>query len=106
FEKYYRDTVSFFLENPLFFHFMEQLQASPIITQESKDRGYQAVNSVIDLLESGKEQRIIKDIPTRELMQFIGGTILSFLRHHLAEDRSLQPALTHQMRMVWDALKE
>ncbi len=108
FEDYYRSVIDFYLDNPLFFYFMQQLQASPIITAESKKVGYRAVDSVIRMLERGQRERIIKDINTRELLQFMGGAILSFVRWHLDQAATSREttAMDNQLRMVWDAIKE
>lgn len=104
FEEYYRDMVQFFLEHPAYFHFMEQLQASPMITAESKAVGEQAVGVVLDLVAEGQEQGLIKNIPLQELMPFIGGTVLAYLRRHFEEGRE-KPSLTNQLQLVWDAIK-
>ena len=60
FETYYKTSVNFFIENPTFFRFMEQLHASPMITEESRREGENAVVAIIDLVESGKKNRILK----------------------------------------------
>ncbi|MFK7931928.1 MAG: TetR/AcrR family transcriptional regulator [Saprospiraceae bacterium] len=106
FEDYYTCAVAFFLKNGLFFQLAEQLQASPILTQSTKDVGYQAMSPVLELIEKGKKRRIIKDISTIELTQFIGGTLMSFLRLHFRTDIQHEPSLSKQLKMVWDAIKE
>ena len=107
FEKYYTSVVGFFLKNPLYFKFMEQLQASPIITNESREVGYKAVEPVIHLLEKGKEERIIKEIDTHELLLFIGGAMLSYLRWYFSQaPGEKNMSLQNQLVMVWDAIKE
>lgn len=105
FENYYKNTVDFFIDNRSYFHFIEQLQASPIITQESKRVGYNAIASVLELIENGKREKQIKRIDTEELMNFIGGTILSFLRLHHQDDTRVMPSLKNHLDMVWDAIK-
>ncbi|MEO1449796.1 MAG: TetR/AcrR family transcriptional regulator [Bacteroidota bacterium] len=106
FETYYQRAIQFYLDNPRVFQFIEQLQASPIITEESRAIGYEVIAPVLTLLEKGKEARIIKPIPTQELMQFIGGTVLSFMRLQVQEQGAKPASLDNQMRMVWDAIKE
>ena len=106
FEQYYVGAVQFFIDNPLYFKFIEQLQASPIITAESRASGLEAVASVTELIESGKKGRIVKDIDTQELMQFIGGTIVCYLRWYFQETKSEKPSLANQLKMTWDAIKQ
>ena len=106
FEQYYVGAVQFFIDNPLYFKLIEQLQASPIITAESRASGLEAVASVIELIESGKERRIIKAIETPELMQFIGGTIVCYLRWYFQAAKEEKPSLANQLKMTWDAIKQ
>lgn len=106
FEYYFTSTVDFYLSNRVYFLFMEQLQASPIITEESKNAGVEAVASVIKLLEKGKQERIIKNIDTEELLQFMGGAVLSYLRWYFNQKELINKSIQNQMRMLWDAIKE
>lgn len=105
FENYFHSIIAFFNENPLFFQFMEQLQASPIITEESKESGFIAVKPVFELIEKGKQDGIIKDIETNELLQFVGGAILSFLRNNSIQTQSDSPAILNYLKMTWDGIK-
>jgi len=106
FEEYYNKAVRFYIDNPKYFNIMEQLHASPIITKESKQIGFDAITYVVELIESGKKRRIIKNIETEDLIQFIGGTIISYLRLHFQENRKVKPTVVNHLKMVWDAIKE
>ncbi|WP_165749635.1 TetR/AcrR family transcriptional regulator [Cellulophaga sp. Z1A5H] len=106
FEAYYSAIIDFFIDNSSYFSFMEQLQASPIITPESKLVGYKAIEPVTNLLDKGKEALIVKNIPTEELLQFIGGSIGSYLRWYFKEDRKdVRQAYQNQLTMAWDSIK-
>ncbi|APD08199.1 HTH-type transcriptional repressor Bm3R1 [Flavobacteriaceae bacterium UJ101] len=106
FELYFTSIIEFFIQNPLYFKFMEQLQASPIITEESREAGKKLISPVIELLNTGKEQRIIKNIESSELLIFISGSILSYLRWYFNEMKTNNTSLKNQMNLVWDAIKE
>ncbi|KAA1246578.1 TetR/AcrR family transcriptional regulator [Aquimarina sp. RZ0] len=105
FEDYFASIVTFFIENPVYFKFMEQLQASPIISDESREEGFKSVAVVCELLEKGKEDSIIKSIAIDELLMFIGGAILSYLRWYFNQPKIKTPSFTNQIEMVWDAIK-
>ncbi|WKB82900.1 TetR/AcrR family transcriptional regulator [Cellulophaga lytica] len=105
FEKYYTIVIEFFTKNKLYFGFMDQLQASPIITNESKTVGYNAIEGAIALLIKGKKEHIIKNIDNDELLQFIGGSILSYLRW-INMPGNNNKSLKNQINLVWDAIKE
>lgn len=105
FEEYFHSIINFFTKNVLYFQFMEQLQASPIITVESKNTGLIAVKPVFDLIEKGKQDGIIKEIDTNELLQFVGGSILSFLRNYTAEKQLDNQQIVNHIKMSWDGIK-
>lgn len=105
FKGYYHAVISFFINNPTYFHFLEQLSGSPIITEESKKEGYAAINFVIDLLKSGQKGNTIKDIPIEELLQFIGGAVFSHLRWLFQENMQGHGLSKNQVNMVWDGIK-
>ncbi|RKR15382.1 TetR family transcriptional regulator [Maribacter vaceletii] len=106
FENYFTIAVTFFINNPNYFQFMEQLQASPIITTNSKKEGKKSIAPVFELLILGKQQRILKNIETEEILMFIGGAILSYLRWYFNQTEKKQTSLKNQVTMVWDAIKE
>lgn len=106
FEDYFTSIIDFFIDNPTYFEFMEQLQASPIITRESREEAAKSVDTVRQLLIKGKEERIIKDIETDELFLFIGGAVLSYLRYYFNQRETKKVSLKNQKQMVWDAIKE
>ena len=106
FERYYTAIVEFFIENAEYFKFMEQIQASPIITEETRKKGLETVAPVYDLLERGKEERIVKNLETEELIQFIGGSVFSYLRWYHGQVKVGASTVQNQVRMVWDGIKE
>ncbi|WP_027472091.1 TetR/AcrR family transcriptional regulator [Saccharicrinis fermentans] len=105
FENYLTSIIEFFIENPAYFNFMEQLQASPIITQESREEGEKSVAPVLQLLVKGKQERIIKDIELDEILMFVGGAILSYVRWYFNREEVESASLKNQIQMVWDAIK-
>ena len=106
FERYYNSVIDFFIENPLYFQFMEQLHASPIITEESRAAGYQTITPMIHMLEKGQQERIIKSIAVDEILQYLGGTVFSYLRHyHQKPAIDKQSTLNNLLQMVWDGVK-
>ncbi len=105
FEAYFSAIIDFFITHPSYFKFMEQLQASPIITAESRTEGKKSVAPVHQLLEKGKEEGIIKPIEMDEMLMFIGGAILSYLRWYFSQSDAVESSLQNQLQMVWDAIK-
>lgn len=106
FEHYLTNIIQFFIDSPDYFKFMEQLQASPIITDESRKKGEKSVAPVLQLLVKGQQERIIKNIEIDEILMFIGGAILSYLRWYFVQPKNEISSLNNQIQMVWDGIKE
>lgn len=105
FENYYSTSVAFFIENPLYFRFMEQLHASPIITEVSKQAGQKSMDCVYELIASGQQNNSIKNMAQAELMQFIGGSVFSYVSWYLSGAGDRKTPLSNQLQLVWDAIK-
>ncbi|APY00470.1 TetR/AcrR family transcriptional regulator [Lacinutrix venerupis] len=105
FENYYAAIIDFFIAHPTYFQFMEQLQASPIITETSREEGTKSITEVYRLLVKGQQERIIKAINVEELLMFIGGSILSYLRWYFNQNETKKATLNNQINLLWDAIK-
>jgi len=105
FENYYQSIIQFFIAHPTYFKFMQQLQASPIITEASRAEGEKSVAPVFQLLVKGQQERIIKAIPMDEVLMFIGGSIMSYLRWYFNKENIVSGSINNQLQMVWDAVK-
>lgn len=105
FENYMTVLIEFFIENPLYFNFLQQLEASPIISQENKEKGPKSVEMVARLLKKGQADRIIKDIGMEELLMFIGGAISAYLKWYFNKPNKKETSLKNHLQMVWDAIK-
>jgi len=107
FEHFCRALISYFVNNPLHFRFMDQFQSSPVITEATKNEGAAAFGAYLALIVQGQEQGIIKSIGIEEIMQFVMGGIMGFIRWILTSGKPLTDALMdNQLRIAWDALKE
>ncbi len=106
FENYFSSIIEFFIQNPTYFQFMEQLHASPIITEESKNEGNNSIIPISELLVIAKKQQIIKNIEIDELLMFIGGAVLSYLRWYFNQSKTKQIPLNNQIKLVWDAIEK
>lgn len=106
FENYLTVIIEFFLLNPSYFNFLQQLEASPIISTENREKGSRSVEMVARLLENGQQERIIKGINIDDILTFIGGAISSYLKRHLNSSEDKRSSLVDHVQMVWDGIKE
>ncbi len=104
FEHFYTVVTDFYIVNPLYFKFIEQLQHTPIITEESRAVGYEAITSVVEVLKAGQTEGIIKKIDIEELLQFLGVAVISHARWVLQYSKNKQNS-NNQLRLIWDAIK-
>jgi len=104
---YYTSFIHFYLKHPESFAFMDQFHSSPVITEDTKEKGRSGFMPVIDLIQQGQREGIIKQIDLDPILHFIGGTVTTYVRWII--DIGPQQHAKHleqQLRMVWDAIKE
>ncbi len=107
FEHFYRALVGYMLNNVQHFRFMDQFHTSPVITDATREEGAQAFAKYTLVLQKGQEQDIVKKISIEEMMQFINGGLMGFVRWSVATGKPVTPAmLDNQLRIAWDAIKE
>lgn len=106
FERYLTVLVEFFIANPSYFKFLKQMEASPMITRENKEKGGRSVEIVAQLLKNGQQNRIIKPIEIDEILMFIGGAISAYLGWYFNTPKKKTSSIKNQIQMVWDGIKE
>jgi len=61
---------------------------------------------VFDLLERGKEERLVKDVPTELLVIQISGAIGELVRWHMNGQIKANPTLINKaFELAWDSIK-
>ncbi len=107
FEQFYREMLLYFIANPKHARFMDQFHTSPVITEGTRAEGAKEFELYLGVLRKGQEQGIIKPIGIDELMQFLSGGMMGFVRWVIATGKMLTPELLdNQLRIAWDAIKE
>lgn len=103
---FYISFINFYLKHPAGFAFMDQMQNSPIITEETKAQGMNAFAPVFELITQGQNEGIIKPVAMESIIYFLAGTINTFVRWILKADKNTQQQkIADQLTMVWDAVK-
>lgn len=106
FELLYGRLLTYFIENPLEYQFMDRFSISPIITEASRMEGSKHFEPFFKLFQEGQEQRIIKDMPIKQLVYFVMGAFSSLMRLHLVSGESIEPnELKQHLILAWDAIK-
>lgn len=103
---FYTAFVQFYLKYPESFVFMDQFHSSPIITEETKAAGKEDFQPVLALIEQGQKEGIIKEMELEPLLQFLSGTITTYVRWIMTLSTPPDEHLKQHLRLVWDAIKE
>lgn len=107
FDHYYGGLTRYMIGHPDHFWFMDQFHNSPILLPETKEEGMKVLCPIIDLITKGQEQGIIKQLSKDELLQFLNGGLMGFVRWMLGSGKKLtQQLLDNQLRIAWDAIKQ
>lgn len=106
FDHYYLGMLTYLIAQPDHFRFMNQYYNSPILTAETHEEGRLAFAPIANLLTSGREQGLVKDMELDELFEFLYGGIMGFVRWVVTSQKAVtKQSLENQLRIAWDAIK-
>jgi len=101
-----RNVFRYLLENRLEFCFLEQYFDSPYGVAKLKQKLDSACEPFQALLESGKQQQVIKDLPLILLFSLIFGPVVHSIKDHNSGLMKLNGTLIDQViGAMWDAIK-
>ncbi len=107
FFSFYSGLVNFYFKYPESFAFMDQFHSSPLITENTRLAGQQDFMPVIDLLQQGQKDGIIKKMDLNAILHFLAGSITTYIQWMQSEGKENDEThLERQFRLVWDAIKE
>jgi len=101
-----RSKFHFSLENVDAAQFIELYGYSPILTAETQAVAWQVWQIPTQIMEQGRQQQIIKDLPTQMLILLTSTPIFSLVMAHYQgrirlDDAAIEAAIT----ACWDAIK-
>ncbi len=86
--------------------FVDQCFHSPFITQTTKELTKKLFTPLFSLVESGKEQKLIKKADTLLLLTFMAGSINDTVKYAHYSNKKLSNQVIEQMFLLcWDGLK-
>lgn len=101
--------LRYFIENPLYFRFLEQFHNSPYGVAYRRDKilgEKEECNVFRELFESGVSQLAVKDLPLVILFALSFGPLLSAARDHVLGFVKLdEPLITLVIEACWDGIK-
>ena len=107
FEKIWKNYVNTMLRQPEASAFLEQYYRSPYLRQSVKDETDKLLAPIFELLEKGKLERLVKDIPTPLLVIQLSGTISEFVRwHESGQVAATETEINQVFKMAWDSIKQ
>jgi AcrR family transcriptional regulator len=106
FEKVWHNYVRAQLQEPEAAAFLEQYYRSPYLQESVKKETDKMLQPVFDLLERGKEERLVKDVPTELLVIQLSGAIGELVRWHVNGQIKANPSLINKaFELAWDSIK-
>ncbi len=107
FNHYYRGIIQYLINHPSYFHYLDQFHSSPVLSIAVRDQGLKIITPIVDLIMEGQKQGLIKSIGIRELLEFLDGGLMGFVRWLLVDKKSLSTLLLdNQVLIAWDAIKQ
>lgn len=93
-------------KNPEYAIFTDQYYRSPFIKEEYRVHAEQLISPIYHLLERGKEEELIKDLPLELLVCQLIGVISAIVNLQQETQKNLsQNELEAMFKMSWDAIK-
>lgn len=98
--------LDYLIEHQAEIVFMSQVVGSSFLTEETRAAAALGVRPLIDLLERGKREMVLKDIDTAVMMAFLQGAMREVAPHVARAPKAQRARLTQQIGTIcWDALK-
>ncbi len=86
--------------------FIDQCYHSPFITETTKEMTKKLFMPLYSLIDSGKQQQLIKDHDTIMLLTFMAGSINETVKHAYYANRKITKEVAEEMfQMCWDGIK-
>ncbi len=104
FQMYMQVLIDFLIQNPRYFHFLGQMESSPLITEENLMKGRKTVDMVIVLLKKGQDAGVIKNMEVSQLIVFIGGAVRASASWHIQNDKNKNEFVEQHISLIWDAI--
>ena len=103
----WENTLRWFLENPTKILFFRQFSASPYITALTKEQGMQHLRFVVELIEEGKHQEIVKEMPFDLLFAIASGLLETTGMYFLTYPEQFEDEQYREKAFAayWDCLK-
>ncbi|GLU55236.1 TetR family transcriptional regulator [Dyadobacter frigoris] len=103
----YAAIVKYLVAHPLYFTFLDQFHNSPILFKQNRQQESLMMQPFIQLLAVGQKNGTVKMVEINELIPFLKGGLISFVRWILSEDIQLNDKLvsTH-LFLAWEILRK
>jgi AcrR family transcriptional regulator len=103
-----KQLVNYFLMSPKEFRFIEQFYNSPYGVACRRDRllGKMDKHIITELIEEGRRQQVIKDMPQPILIALAFGPLIDVCRNHILQYFELdEPNINRTVEACWDAVR-
>lgn len=106
FKRIWSDYLQQALKYPQDLAFIEQYKRSPYLKKRTVEEGDQLLLPIVELLERGKREHLVRNVPTNLLIAQLSGSIEALVEYHLAGAVKLTPAARDiAYRMAWDSIR-
>lgn len=106
FVQFWKNLYKFFTDNPLIFKFLEQFDNSPYYNKLSHKEHQQYYKPIIDFLEEGIEEKVLKPVSVQLMTSILQGTISAIVKSSLVDSNSVDNTkLMKAIEISWDGFK-
>lgn len=98
--------ITFYLNEPDNFSFIEQYTYAPFLFKENQDENFMLLLPIYKMMKEGKKKKLVKNIPDSFLLSIIYGSMNTIIKLHLAHktDLSKPSARRRFYESAWGAI--
>lgn len=105
FHLFWQNLVSFALENPIDFHFLELQDHAPYLDHDSKNKELEVLAPIWAMCVQGRYLGKIKDLPAESLMAMVWGAFVGLMKAESMGYTSITPEILDQAEIIcWQIL--
>lgn len=99
--------IEWAVKNPDAFSLIQQVANSPYVNQNVMDTIFKKIDFILQIIEQGKKEKILKDSPTILLSDILFGLITRTISYFIRNEHEFHNKvhLEQAQKMIWDSIR-
>lgn len=98
-------TILWWVENKNKYHYIQQFHFSPYIHQIPDSHQTSYMQPYLDMVESAKSEKIIKNLPTYLLLSILSGQINALVEYIASKETYSKKDIEEWVELIWEVIR-